>query len=399
MSLDSLALSLLDSHFSVTPFGVDRFSIYESKDFEDLVVGKPRRKILTSLQTSSDRTKLSLSAFEKTQSGYLSEFRGVFNRVTSGKQSMREADKDLSRIIKARFTEAYLLGHSSTGSKFMSLLKPTPEETKWVIEAAKTELGFAKRFLRVAANSGVYSDHRAGMYSKTLESMYTAGWLSSLPENAQIWWVLHARESCLDCMALARMSPYKLTGTKSRLIAVPKNGSTRCLSNCRCTLRVDLSGGVSDKPFFLREAVKTEGLDAKVESTADELFSESNWVRQKMELTSDEDELKVLSRRRQKITRAIIDLQQSTGQSFVPAYSVADVQKAVEEVKGLKQIPFAKLEKGQMVVVLKNSSSIPSLVVKATSTKAKFSSAYGDFELTPANWVMYFDLDEKDKHS
>jgi hypothetical protein len=80
---------------------------------------------------------------------------------------------------------------------------------------------------------------RAGLYAQRGSSIYELGYVTSLPDDILIDWVMAPAEHCRTCPILAANSPY----TKSTLPGYPGEGFhfTECGVNCKCGLHVSLS--------------------------------------------------------------------------------------------------------------------------------------------------------------
>ena len=76
-------------------------------------------------------------------------------------------------------------------------------------------------------------EKRVSMYAQTLDGIEGNAWVEDQGDRVVIDWVLGVAEHCPDCLILAANSPY----TKLSLPTTPRAGSTKCLSNCRCSLR------------------------------------------------------------------------------------------------------------------------------------------------------------------
>ena len=90
------------------------------------------------------------------------------------------------------------------------------------------------------ASSGVVSrrvNQRASLFAKRAAALYEAGWLTNLPDDTLVNWVLGMAEHCETCPAYSRNSPY----LKETLPGLPAEGFsvTQCGTNCRCHLEMN----------------------------------------------------------------------------------------------------------------------------------------------------------------
>jgi hypothetical protein len=73
---------------------------------------------------------------------------------------------------------------------------------------------------------------RAALYALRLTGTANEGWLAGLPADTEVLWVRHAEESCADCLAEAAKGWRK----KGELDRYPGDGSTACVTRCKCHL-------------------------------------------------------------------------------------------------------------------------------------------------------------------
>ena len=80
-------------------------------------------------------------------------------------------------------------------------------------------------------------NQRASLFGKRAQALYEAGWLTNLPDDTLVNWVLGIAEHCETCPAYSRNSPY----LKSTLPGLPAEGFsvTRCGTNCKCRLEMN----------------------------------------------------------------------------------------------------------------------------------------------------------------
>jgi hypothetical protein len=109
--------------------------------------------------------------------------------------------------------------------------------------AAKAEMEFLRGMI-ADAKAGRYARRSAGgegakalraratLYSLKLVGTANSAYVASLEEGAVIRWVLGSAESCEVCPVYAAGGPY----TRATLPAVPGDGSTPCVTQCRCHL-------------------------------------------------------------------------------------------------------------------------------------------------------------------
>jgi hypothetical protein len=77
-------------------------------------------------------------------------------------------------------------------------------------------------------------DQRLGMYASKGSSSASLGFVDGSEQEEEFYWDMNGsvEAHCQDCPYLEANSPYM----KDTLYATPRDGSTPCLSNCRCRL-------------------------------------------------------------------------------------------------------------------------------------------------------------------
>lgn len=392
-------LTPLDFYFSSCPDSVSNFTIYESKDFSDGILPASRKAVIDTFQTSSKQSDIAKQSFEKLQQQYLRAFNRSLASAASGRKGYRDTRSTLKKALEVNFLKAYAIGRTSSGEDFIKNFKITKQELDFVKKAAKQELGFAEKFLKQTIDSGNVNSVRVGMYGRSLEAMFTNGWLSSIPEDSIIYWKLGHAEHCIDCLALAAESPYQMSGKNfKKLPVVPRSGGSRCLSNCKCDLHIvlpDEQGKVEElkDPLFLQSPLVTKGETIDDDfRTAERLYQRINELRQRITLAKPgTTNVNSLISARTRTTQRLIALQDKVGKNYVPAFSAKEVNQTANMVSGLKELSFASVKEGQNIVILRNIFSTPAVVTKRSSRSIKATTPYGDVEIKPEDSFLFFE--------
>jgi len=112
----------------------------------------------------------------------------------------------------------------------------TSEEKRWLKTAINAELRYWKKLLDDAKTGKLSSrnaQRRVRMYADTVRSVYDAARVLATPANVLLVWVTRGdNKICDSCKYMASKSPF----TKQTIPVVPRDGSSICLSNCRCRL-------------------------------------------------------------------------------------------------------------------------------------------------------------------
>ena len=121
----------------------------------------------------------------------------------------------------------------------------TDDQIDALLRLVEAEVGFFTSFVEdLAAMEAISREARTELYGGSIGTAFWRGWTMAAPSTASIWWRLSVAEHCPDCIRLASNSPYSKPGLgENPLPTAPRNGDTRCVSNCRCYL---VSEGVFD---------------------------------------------------------------------------------------------------------------------------------------------------------
>lgn len=141
--------------------------------------------------------------------------------------------------IRGSWDKAYALGVRSVGNPF----GVWEQDKSWLKGAETEEFGYLGKFVDDIRNKELVMgiEDRLDMYIETLDGVFNHGKVDGSPEFVRIDWILREARHCNDCIRFAAGSPY----TKKTLPAVPRDGTSRCLSGCQCELRFSY---VEEKP-------------------------------------------------------------------------------------------------------------------------------------------------------
>ena len=107
---------------------------------------------------------------------------------------------------------------------------------------------------------------RAGMYADALQGVANDSFLAHIPEDMMARWVMHPAEHCETCVAEASKG-WRLRKDFTR---TPGDGSTRCVTNCRCS--IETKDGLTSMP-----AVEPRSLNIPPEEVAAFEASVADW--------------------------------------------------------------------------------------------------------------------------
>jgi hypothetical protein len=172
-----------------------------------------------------------------------------------GKITHKQMVSSSADTIKKSYETSFELGLRAQGRGSFGIDRKKKKlanatEKAWLQSEIDDEIRYLKKFLDDVKRGAVPSDddedaepspkmrkgRRVKMYSDALDSVYAAGQVYGAPAGSVIHWVRTIDESCPECILLESLSPF----TKENLPTTPRAGHTRCLSNCKCRLAIDL---------------------------------------------------------------------------------------------------------------------------------------------------------------
>jgi len=172
--------------------------------------------------TLMDRTKFAVS----------SAVENLVKGVATGKFSARLALETARSTFSAAITAAMQQGFIIAG---------VPRNSQWALTASQraTQAALVKKHMDYLGGwiGEAQGAGRAALYAGMVDDALWRGMVSMLPTGSQIEWVRTVAESCSTCIEFARGSPYTMPGAGgNELPAVPRDGTSSCLANCKCYL-------------------------------------------------------------------------------------------------------------------------------------------------------------------
>lgn len=198
--------------------------------------------------------------WERAKQKFSQEFKSLVKELEAGSITRNQFIARARKLFKANYELAYKLGQDSAGLQFLPLSKA---DLRFLERARSYEYKFLEKFARDIETKAGKMDYmdRAQMYVDATDAMFHAGRVDAYPVGGtKIYWELGPSEHCPDCYELADRSPY----TPENLPTTPRAGDTRCLSRCKCSLRIRY-----EEPEYhdlrarakRRTGVQTAGLD------------------------------------------------------------------------------------------------------------------------------------------
>jgi len=177
-------------------------------------------------------------AYAELKDQFHEELFGALRGYQAKRMTGAELQTTWRSSIRSAWTSAFALGNQAEG--YIGGLET--QDFSWLKGAWGEEYGFLGKFVRALESDTLKmpADDRLGMYVETLDGIFNAGRVDALPENVKIHWRLHPADHCSTCVGMAFGGPYGKPGSSDNpLTRVPRDGSTICLTGCKCSLEVE----------------------------------------------------------------------------------------------------------------------------------------------------------------
>jgi hypothetical protein len=205
----------------------------------------PRGRIRDAIQRAAQNAPAALAQVYVNHRGALL---GVVNGMSVGRLTRDEA-----RVRSAKLTrEAYervreIARRASAVDTLAHEGRIYAEEEKWFRSAVREEIGYFHAFLEdVRRGRAQNIPERVEAYVRALRFMYEAARVQAMPDNVLLYWTgprqAQDEHVCDGCEYLMERSPF----TKDTLPAVPRDGMTQCLTNCRHRILVRVARDLNE---------------------------------------------------------------------------------------------------------------------------------------------------------
>ncbi|MEM3112782.1 MAG: GNAT family N-acetyltransferase [Candidatus Anstonellales archaeon] len=277
---------------------------------------------------------------EKGYEALKDEFREAMFGILSAYQRGEITDEVLEQMwraeIKDAWEKAYRFGVRSVGNPF----GVWEEDESWLKGAEREEFGYLGKFVEdIKKNELVMSlEDRLDMYIETLDGVYFHGKVDGSPEFVKIHWILREAKHCNTCLRFAAGSPY----TKKSLPAVPRDGTSECLSFCKCELRFEYAEQKPEPEAFVikgpKPVIPPEGYRLPTRKEADKLAAmdaEIDRLRELIKVTTG-DVKKELIRQRRDLNNKAIEFMEKHRIYWVPGMQtqkIKFVESIIDDVK------------------------------------------------------------------
>lgn len=158
----------------------------------------------------------------------------IAKKMRDGTITSEKFHDDMMSSIRKEYRKMYREGKGSPLEQWEEeLIKKQAETQRQYLNNFK---GYIDRKEIIGEELTSYVENRAGLYAERGTALYEAGWVSNLPDDVLLNWILQPAEHCSTCPVYAANSPY----TKGSLPGFPGEGFnlTECGTNCRCILEV-----------------------------------------------------------------------------------------------------------------------------------------------------------------
>lgn len=195
--------------------------------------------------------------FTRMETGLESRVMKLMRQQEAGDIDIGQLEWGLKKELGIAYKEAYSYGQQSVGYSGDLM----DEDLAFIKSFKKTENGFLRKFMQAIVADKLVMDRyeRAKMYVETAKTVFDHARVEAAPEWVTIYWTpSRGAAHCSDCLILAVNSPY----TKKTLPCTPRDGTTKCLSHCKCHLMIRYKKPDDTEP--VPEGIKPPGEEYKI---------------------------------------------------------------------------------------------------------------------------------------
>jgi hypothetical protein len=169
----------------------------------------------------------------------------IVNRLAAGAITLDDAQLRSAVAIRRLYERMRQIGRRSSGLRELGADEAVfREEERWFRSAVREELRYWNTFLQEVEDGRARRiPDRINAYIDALRFMYEASRVAAMPDNTLLHWVGPRDEKlCPGCAYLMEMSPF----VKDNIPAVPRDGSTSCLTHCRHRIVVRVANNLNE---------------------------------------------------------------------------------------------------------------------------------------------------------
>jgi hypothetical protein len=189
-----------------------------------------------------DRNAQELPRYAEIERTFERDIHSMIGDFGRGRLDAQSLVREFGRALQEAETEAFVAGRRARKDLRDTI---TEAEARMLAGRHARNMRYFHQFVRDMEEGAGRMDYmrRGSLYAKSLWSLYNRGeatdWEDPESENARYEWLLDVdAEHCADCIERARLSREKGGFTWDELIEMGFPGErTRCMVNCRCSLR------------------------------------------------------------------------------------------------------------------------------------------------------------------
>lgn len=173
----------------------------------------------------------------------------VISEYVAGNITRKKARIDSAHAIRSSYERVREIARRASGIEQLAHeSRIYKEEEQWFRSAVREEVGYFHAFLEDIRRKRAFNiAERVEAYTKALRFMYEAARVQAMPDSVLLYWVGTARQKddphvCDGCEYMLERSPFP----KDIIPAVPRDGSTQCLTNCRHRIIVRVVEDLND---------------------------------------------------------------------------------------------------------------------------------------------------------
>jgi hypothetical protein len=295
-------------------------------------------RLIGSLKANLDKKMMTkaVSDYKNLKEEFRDSLFGILESYQKGEITADVLESMWRSEIKGGWEKAYEFGVRSVGNPF----GVWEQDKSWLKGAETEEYGYLGSFVDDIKNNELTMgiEDRLGMYVETLDGVYHHGMVDGSPEFVKIYWDLKEAKHCDDCIRFAAGSPY----TKKTLPAVPRDGTSKCLSYCQCQLRFEYADEKPKPEMYIikgpKPMVPPQGYrlaSAKESDRLGAMYAEVERLRGLIQATSGDAKRELIIQRRD-VNATMIDFMEKHKIYWVPggqAQKVKIVESIVDDIK------------------------------------------------------------------
>lgn len=173
---------------------------------------------------------------------------GSVRAMIDGDISRTQARQRSARVLRESYERVREIARRSAALEELAVDAAIfREEEKWFRSAVREEVGYFHAFLEDVRNNRARNvTERVNNYVKAMRFMYEAARIQAMPDRVLLYWRGPRKDDdpkvCEGCEYMMERSPFP----KDTIPAVPRDGSTPCLTNCRHRIFVRVARDLND---------------------------------------------------------------------------------------------------------------------------------------------------------